>query len=57
MFKTDTKKLIKVEKDNEILKNLFVTRDEDEVLEEFEKEKDAEIEKLRNNDNKSDDQR
>jgi hypothetical protein len=45
VFKTDTKKLIKVEKDNEILKNLFVTRDEDEVLEEFEKEKDAEIEK------------
>ena len=39
-FKTDTKKLIKVDKDNEMIKNLFVMQDEDQAMEEFEKEKD-----------------
>lgn len=44
-FKTDTKKLINVDKDNEMIKNLFVTQDEQEAVDEFEKEKDMEIEK------------
>lgn len=59
-FKNDSKKIINVEKggyeisngaDNDesgvasnILKNLFVTQDENDALDEFEKEKDREIE-------------
>jgi len=41
-FKTQSKQLIK---DDQALKNLFVTQ-EDEALEEFEREKDEEIEKV-----------
>ncbi len=44
-FKTETKMLIKTSKgdDKDLIKSLFVTQNEEEVMEEFEKEKDLEI--------------
>ena len=43
--KSDQKKLIQIDKDDQVLRNLFITpQEEDEALEEFEKEKDRQIE-------------
>lgn len=44
-FKNKAKQLIKDNEEDQVLKNLFVTQ-EDEALEEFEKEKNQEIEDL-----------
>jgi U3 small nucleolar RNA-associated protein 14 len=43
-FKTDQKKVISLSKEDQTLKNLFITQDEQEAIEDFEKDKDQQVE-------------
>jgi U3 small nucleolar RNA-associated protein 14 len=43
-FKTEQNKVISLTKEDQTLRNLFITQDEQEAIEEFEKEKDEQVE-------------